>query len=858
MFRALSKIVGTLWPVILVLWIGGAYWLLRTTPDLKDVARDDDSTFLPLNSDSVLARKLLKEGFPEDYAASAAGIIIENPEGLSEKDYEYVRSLTEWLASPEGPEGVLNVLSVTKDESLKNYLVSADGQAVITLVNLDSVFVSAPTRDAVDKILRHIQLTAPAGLSVGIVGDAALGHDYSVDLQKSLVTTTGVTCVFLLIVLFIIYRSPVAPIVPLATIGISFLVSRSLVALVATKFAVPPVVELFLVVILFGAGTDYCLFLIARFREETGRGLRTRPAMQRALSRVGGAIWASASTDIAGLAFMFFAKFGAFRNTGPCIALGLLVTLLAALTFTPSLIRLLGGLLIWPAHRDELVDTSSREKGFWFRLAGIVGRHPGTVLVVSLFLMLPLVRVGLSVKPSYDIYRALSKGSPARKSLEILRRHFTDSDILPVRIVFRSRENLWSARGLRSTDSFSRFLMQRPEISEVRSASQPLGKPIEALQTARLGGRIEKYFEGLERMKEGLDQIEKGLAGAEEEVSAYRKSLQEKAAQGLLFIFPTPGRESYLAGAESLQELSNGLSQAREGIGEVETGLEKLQDELAQFLRGGEFSFIGEEFLLSGRDLEAHPDLKAGLTHYISEDGFIGKIEVKLRSNPYSPEAMDDIIQLREAIKAYLPGSGFNLVSFHLQGATATTADVREITQKDLRRVITLILTAIFIILLFTLRSWTIPLYLIITILLSYFFTLGIVQYWFVPRMGYANVDWKVQFFMFVLLVAIGVDYNIFLVSRIREETKALGGFNGVRRAVGLTGGVISSCGVIMAGTFASLMTSPIKVMMELGFALSLGILIDTFFIRPVIVPAIAFILSRFKVTFRYEKEGSK
>ncbi len=856
MFRTLSKIVSVFWPLILVIWIGGAYWLHQNAPDFKDVARDDDSTFLPSNSDSVLARRLLKEGFPKEHAASSVGIIVENPEGLGEKDYEYVRSLSEWLTSPEAPKGVLNVLSVTENPDLKNYLVSADGQAVITQVNLDSVFVSAPTRDAVDRILRHIKLTAPPGLGVGVVGDAALGHDYSVDLQNSFKTTTGVTVVFLFIVLFIIYRSPVAPIVPLATIGISFLVSRSLVALLATKFAVPPVVELFLVVILFGAGTDYCLFLIARFREETGRGSRTRLAMQTALSNVGGAIWASASTDVVGLAFMFFAKFGAFRHTGPCIALGLLVTLLAALTFTPSLIRLFGRFLIWPTHRNELVDTSTREKGVWFRIAGIVGRHPGTVLVVSLLLLLPLARVGFSVRPSYDIYRALSNRSPARKGLEILRRHFSDSDILPVRIIFRSREDLWSPQGLRSTDSFSRFLMERPEISEVRSASQPLGKPIAALQAARLAGRIEKYSEGVERMKEGLEEIEEGLGKAGEEVSAYRKSLEERAAEALLLIFPPLGRKTFLEGAKSLEKLSEGLFRAREGIGEVHSGAEKLQEELAQFLKGGAFSFAGEQFLLSTEELEAQPELKKGLTHYIGEDGFIGKIEVKLRSNPYSREAMDDCKALREAIGTYLPGSGFNLAVFHLQGATATSADVRETTQKDLKRVIALILAAIFIILLFTLRSVTVPFYLIITILLSYFFTLGIVQYWFVPYMGYADVDWKVQFFMFVLLVAIGVDYNIFLVSRIKEETKTLGGFKGVRRAVGLTGGVISSCGIIMAGTFASLMTSPIKVMIELGFALSLGILIDTFFVRPVVVPAIAFLLSRFKIIWKYEKES--
>lgn len=130
---------------------------------------------------------------------------------------------------------------------------------------------------------------------------------------------------------------------------------------------------------------------------------------------------------------------------------------------------------------------------------------------------------------------------------------------------------------------------------------------------------------------------------------------------------------------------------------------------------------------------------------------------------------------------------------------------------------------------------------------MSYAGTLGITVLLFNYLLGYPGLDWKVQFFMFVLLVALGEDYNILIMSRIKEETAVYGVREGVRRAVAMTGSIITSAGIIMAGTFAALMTSPLISMVELGFAVALGVLIDTFVVRPLLVPAIVLLLDRMK-----------
>jgi RND superfamily putative drug exporter len=118
-------------------------------------------------------------------------------------------------------------------------------------------------------------------------------------------------------------------------------------------------------------------------------------------------------------------------------------------------------------------------------------------------------------------------------------------------------------------------------------------------------------------------------------------------------------------------------------------------------------------------------------------------------------------------------------------------------------------------------------------------------------------IDWKVRFFMLILLIAIGVDYNIFLVARIREEARKLPFAVAVKAAVTATGSIISSCGLIMAGTFASMMLGRLSFLRQLGFAIAAGVLLDTFLIRPMVVPAIALLVERVRVKLLGRKGGA-
>jgi RND superfamily putative drug exporter len=181
----------------------------------------------------------------------------------------------------------------------------------------------------------------------------------------------------------------------------------------------------------------------------------------------------------------------------------------------------------------------------------------------------------------------------------------------------------------------------------------------------------------------------------------------------------------------------------------------------------------------------------------------------------------------------------------HVGGITAEMADVRATTQADFLRVAALCLAVIFLIVLALLKDPFLSAFMVAATLLSYLATLGISGWVFTGLMGEAGLDWKVEIFLFVVLIVVGQDYNIFLASRLAQEALSLPLLRATRQAVVHTGPVISSCGIIMAATLGSLMAGDLQMLRQLGFALSLGMIIDTFIVRPLLLPAFVALTGR-------------
>jgi putative drug exporter of the RND superfamily len=167
------------------------------------------------------------------------------------------------------------------------------------------------------------------------------------------------------------------------------------------------------------------------------------------------------------------------------------------------------------------------------------------------------------------------------------------------------------------------------------------------------------------------------------------------------------------------------------------------------------------------------------------------------------------------------------------------------VMQQDRARIELWVLASVFVVLVLLLRQLVVPVYLLLSVLFSYYATLGVsfVLFWLLDPHGFTGIDWKVAIFLFTILIAVGEDYNIFLMTRIREEQQRFGPLRGITEALDRTGPIISSCGIIMAGTFASLLAGSLTEMKQLGFALAFGVLLDTFIVRPILVPAFLILL---------------
>lgn len=229
----------------------------------------------------------------------------------------------------------------------------------------------------------------------------------------------------------------------------------------------------------------------------------------------------------------------------------------------------------------------------------------------------------------------------------------------------------------------------------------------------------------------------------------------------------------------------------------------------------------------------------------LNEEGNAAKFSVTFEGNPYDEEAFDAVLKLRKDSEKIMKEANLSGTNLYISGETAVNADLRDINDRDTWIVMVLMTVLITIMLGFQTRSIIAPIYMIGSILLSFAATVGLAYFLFGVFLNLDGLSYRIPLYAFVFLVALGVDYSIMLIARIREEMKVMPFDDAVRKGVERTGGVISSAGLILAATFLVLATMPIYELKLFGFIMALGILIDTFIVRPLLIPAVLVLLGK-------------
>lgn len=357
MFGRLGRVATERFVWIIAGWVALVGVVQLLAPPLRAVVTSDITAFLTRDAQSVVAARELMRHFPQDDFSNSGAIVFSRPTPLTASDLRYLDSIEAWLNSPETPKVVVGAQSARTHPELKDALVAQDGTIQIVIVRFKTPPFEPPTNAAVTSIRSHIAATKPSGLSVHVTGNAGVAADQADAIDRSIKSTTAITLGLVLLILLYVYRSPITPLVPLITIGVAFAVSSGAVALLARAgMHVSSLVENFMIVIIFGAGTDYCLFIVSRFREEVAHAHEYRRTLTGTVAIVGVVIASSASTVVVGFSSQGVARFGMYRTTGPAMAVAVLVTLAAGLTLTPALMRAFGRVLFWPSHPERLAS----------------------------------------------------------------------------------------------------------------------------------------------------------------------------------------------------------------------------------------------------------------------------------------------------------------------------------------------------------------------------------------------------------------------------------------------------------------------------------------------------------------------
>jgi putative drug exporter of the RND superfamily len=770
MFHPIGRFAASRPWTVCIAWLAAGLVLTLLAPSWDSRLQDDDICFLPERCAGVRGYQLMQQAFPDDVFASRLVFAVEREhQVLTEADFVLVKTLVSDLERlrREAPELKLGKPLSAQDGIVGSRLTSSDRHCTLIEVPLGTPFLALQTQATVDRarqvLLEDIARVGPDAPRLYATGSAGIGRDLISSAGESLDGTTLATVILVVVVLLLVYRAPLLALVPLATIALSVWVSMELLALMTLLPGVHLVniSKIFAIVILYGAGTDYCLFLISRYREELSEGRPVPRALSLSIGGVGAALAASAATVMCGLGLMGTAEFAKLRYVGPAIALSLGVALVAALTMTPAMLRLLGKSVFWPGKapcRQKMgrAGVEDRESLIWGGLSHCVSQHPILTWSAAVLVLLPFALFGLFVRPNYRATAELAPTSDSVLGLAAIQRHYPVGETGPLTVLLSSSTSWTSAAGQAEIDHLSRGFGSLPGVAEVRSLTQPLGQPV-------------------------------------------------------------PGMFITHAGAGDA--FGNLFQKARQ----------------------------------------------TALRHYVStaqvedQTRHVTRIDVVLTSDPFDPESVATMKLVQTWLRDELPDVAVvKDVHSDIFGVTANASDLAQVTESDRKRVNLLILAAILLILLMLVRRPGFAVYLLATVLFSYFATLGATRLAGVLWTGHVltEVDWRLPFFLFTILVAVGEDYNILLVSRAMQERKRHGAREGMRRALARTGATITSCGLIMAGTFATLMLGSLSTLKQIGFALAFGVLADTFIVRPILVPAFAMVFWKDDQPVDDEEEG--
>ncbi|MBY0221505.1 MMPL family transporter [Sporosarcina aquimarina] len=859
------------WPIAIGLIILTAV-LFIAAPDLAKQAEDAGSFQLLDSADSQKAAKMLEAAGEAEETLSLVYPLEKAADEVKKKEISATVKEIKDLSKT-----VTEVLDPFESEEMEDQLVSEDKKTVLVPITVDG------TQDEIITLADQIKTEVlPKDQTIYMTGEAIINDDVNESAQEGLKKTELITVVLIFALLLIVFRSIVTPFVPLVAVGITYLLSQSFVAFFIDWFGFPVsnYTQIFLVAILFGLGTDYCILLLSRYKEELLAGHEVEEAIVNTYKTAGRTLFISALAVFIGFAAIGFADFPIFKSA-VAVAVGIAVLMVILYTIVPLLMSVLKDKLFWPSKGA----ASHKDSKLWIAFSKVSVMRPLVSMLVVAVITIPLL-LTYDNELSFNTVDEIDSSKESVKGLNLISEAFGEGDSLPVQVLLRKDSPIVKEGDVTYLEAIARDLEKVEGVKSVRTVTRPTGELLEDLyvdhQIALMADGLNEATDGLDEIGKGLGSVQGGLnqiggqlpagsaggdglrqaANGVEQINGQLAQIAgglqqgmpaEQAAGGLNALSTELEKiSSGIAGAASqvdqggsqigalsggLKELSGGVKAAKDGLAEVSKGLNELAEMLNDM---GDTKSVRDTGLFIPSGTLEKEEFKPVIDRYTfdKEKGIL--MEVILTENPYSREAISTVHDIKDTVKRSVIGTPFEDAELAFSGISSMNSDLDDISSADFTRTVTIMLVGLFIVLLILFRSAIMPLYMIGSLLLTYYTAVSITELIFVNGLGYDGISWAVPFFGFIMLIALGVDYSIFLLDRFREES--IGGMKtkeALMHSMAKMGTVIITAAVILAGTFGAMVPSGVLSLVQIAMIVISGLLLYGLIILPLLIPAI-------------------
>jgi putative drug exporter of the RND superfamily len=578
---------------VIIAWILVAAGLFMAAPNMAELVREKGQITVPDEYSSTLAGKIMDEVREQEGGGdeTQVALVFHSEKKLTQAEIkEAEKAIRELEANKEEIE-ITDILTHFNEESLKEQLVSEDGKSILT-----SVTVSWNDREPSEVSKLLYETIEDVEVDHYYTSQWLINEDLMTSSEEGLKKTEGITVVFILVVLLLVFRSVIAPVIPLLTVGMAYLVSQSIVGMLVDRldFPLSNYTQIFLVAVLFGIGTDYCILLLSRFKEELAQHENVADAIVATYKNAGRTVFFSGIAVMIGFAAIGFSQFILYQSAA-AVAIGVAMLLLGLFTIVPFFMAVLGTKIFWPSKQS----AEHGESKLWGTVGSFSLARPFLSLLIVAAVCVPFL-VAYDGELSYNSLDEISGDVNSIKAFNAIADSFGPGESMPTQVILKNDERMDSAEYIELAERISSELEKVDLVDTVRSVTRPTGEPIKDFLVSK---QAETLGSGLGEGKDGLDKISEGLQEAESELSKSAPELD--------------------GAADGINQLIDGTTEIKSGLGEIQTNLAKIENGIRQGSAGSDQiqdglaeAKAGAEALLAGyQELQGkYVEMQKGLT----------------------------------------------------------------------------------------------------------------------------------------------------------------------------------------------------------------------------------------------------